>query len=831
MLSDHNGPRRPRLALACLLSFVAAYLPAPAPAAFGSPSLAQRRALALLNGQSCAARARGALVADSGAASPAPSASPTPQPTPTFPAPLSGQSQLYATPFPAAAPMTPPPIPLQTPQASTTSGPVYLIRSSAPPPTIAPGGAPTGTPSPAPTAAGPTPLPTLHPGDIAVLADKFVGGTKPGTPGDAIGNVHIFYQDEVLVGDRAHYDGARTIVVSGSPYIINREQNSVLYADRITFDTIDQKATLVNGRGESSQGVEQGLVYFNARKLKSNAKGVAHGDYAFVTTCARPRSGYHITGRTIDVYPGNRIVINKAVLWLGAAAVFFLPRIVIPLRQVIGPRQRPSFFPEIGYNSYQGWYVRTKIGFGKDQYYYGYYKVEYYSKEGLNLGYVAFLQRKDGKRQTSIDYEEQQDKRIGRTTNTINVQDLENFSRTVRGNFSFAYNDNFGALTSLPATETIGASIVHAGARASQTYQYSRNSTGSQQVNDSFGFSDQRQITANLQQSSTFSYSRSQSSYGGFFSSNSSGHIDTLTHWSTKGADYQLIFDKTFANQPYGINKLPELQIRPYNFLPHFVFPITSQFTLGQYNEPSNSFTTTRADLGFVFGPVLYKIGGSDFQSTVNVDQFAYGTGDLKAAIRQNMSLSTPIGNHVLNAITYNESNYNGPASVPFQFLDQQPTQNYKGAQDILRFYNGDYYNLTLGFATNFNRMAQPVSYQLALRPSYQSYVLLGGAFSPGSGLGFSSTNVQFSTPFGRGAQLQFAGDVDWKNKGRIENKTIYYNRIIGDCYEIRVQYNQASRQINVSLEVLAFPSHTANFGINTQGPIIPTGSLNFGGP
>ncbi|MHB8305998.1 MAG: hypothetical protein ACYDEU_08330, partial [Vulcanimicrobiaceae bacterium] len=85
--------------------------------------------------------------------------------------------------------------------------------------------------------------------------------------------------------------------------------------------------------------------------------------------------------------------------------------------------------------------------------------------------------------------------------------------------------------------------------------------------------------------------------------------------------------------------------------------------------------------------------------------------------------------------------------------------------------------------------------------------------------------------PFGRGAQLQFAGDVDWKNKGRIENKTIYYSRIIGNCYEIRVQYNQASRQINVSLEVLAFPSHTANFGINTQGPIIPTGSLNFGGP
>jgi hypothetical protein len=101
----------------------------------------------------------------------------------------------------------------------------------------------------------------------------------------------------------------------------------------------------------------------------------------------------------------------------------------------------------------------------------------------------------------------------------------------------------------------------------------------------------------------------------------------------------------------------------------------------------------------------------------------------------------------------------------------------------------------------------------------------------PGSGQGFTPTSLQFTTPFGRDSWLQFAGDLDWKNKGRIENKSVYWSRIIGDCYEIQVQYNQNSRTINMTLSLLAFPSHAAGFGINTNGgSIIPSSfnGLNF---
>ena len=164
----------------------------------------------------------------------------------------------------------------------------------------------------------------------------------------------------------------------------------MLTADVIVFDTVAQTAKLTNGSGASDEGVERGLVHFSADDLHTDPDGTAHGLNPYVTTCENPRGGYHITGKDMDVYPGDKIVIHKAVLWLGAAAVFYLPLIVIPLRSLANQRVRQRWFPEVGYDSYEGAWIKVQIPFGKDQYYYGYYIVNYFTKLGLGLGYVGF---------------------------------------------------------------------------------------------------------------------------------------------------------------------------------------------------------------------------------------------------------------------------------------------------------------------------------------------------------------------------------------------------------------------------------------------------------
>ncbi|MBV9148235.1 MAG: LPS-assembly protein LptD [Candidatus Eremiobacteraeota bacterium] len=748
------------------------------------------------------------------------SPSPSPQPTLTFPPGQPGGGHLYVTPQPSASPITPPPVPTPSPRA-TTSGPVFLVRPTGSPGPLTPKGSPTSSPSPTPTG-----VPTLEPGKIAILGDQIVGNVNENQPGDIIGHVQIFYEDGMVAGDRAHYDGKRTVTVTGHPYLVDREKDTILRSDQIAFDTITRSATLQNGHGESTRDVERGEVYYSAKTMTSTSSGVAHGENAYVTTCENPRGGYHITGRTIDVNPGDRLTITKAVLYLGAAAILYLPKVVIPLRQV-DEQRRPGFFPEFGYDQYEGAWVKLKIGFGRDDYYYGYYRLEYFTRIGLGLGYVGFFAKRNGRRQATIDYYGIHNRQSATQQYNLAATETENFSQNLRGQFLFNYNGNYGPFTNLPPTTQYSATLIHATPREQQNYNFNRSATGSQSVVSNYGFTDQRELARNLTQGLTLSYDTSQTAYGGIGSSSSTSHINTLTHWTTPAVDYQLTFDKTNATSPTGIDKMPELSIRPNALFPHFWFPVGAQFYIGRYEQPSPFFSTSREDLALTFGPALYRLFGSDLSASSTVEQFAYGTGDLKATVTQNMSLQTPIGRHFVNSITYNEANNNGPIAVPFQAFDILSSQNSKSAYDVLRFYNSDYYNLQLSLQTLFNRQAQPIQYQFSSRPSPRSVLLLGGSFAPGPGQGFGITNLAVSSPFGRNADIQFITDIDWKNKGRLTDKNIYYHIVIGNCYEVRVQYNENLKSVNVTLNLLAFPSHAASFGITRNGPIVP-GTLNF---
>jgi len=815
-------------ALVALAAYLGGVLPLWAHAADANDA---QMALLLFNSQSCAQHYADDTQMVAQAASPTPAPPATPGPPNVPPGVSNGTYTVNPTPhpFPGRTPsVTPPPIPSGTPNPSGSMAPIFLVRGGETPPPIPPAGQATPQPT-----AEPTGVPTLAPGYIAVISDKWSGNRERGKPSDAIGNVHIYYGDEEIVGDRAHFDGVRTMTISGHPFLVNHEHNSVLTADVIDFDTILQTAKLLNGKGASDEGVQRGLVHFAANDLHTDPDGTAHGLKPYITTCENPRGGYHITGKTMDVIPGDKIVVHNAVLWLGAAAVFYLPLLIIPLRNVDNQRGRSHWFPEVGYDSYEGAWIKVEIPFGKDQYYYGYYVVNYFTKEGLGLGYVGFYSSKRGRRSVSVNVYTINNRLEGGQQTNLTLEEQENFSQHLKGNFQFSYQSNYGPLVSIPPNETISESIVHQTTQTSQNYSFSHSSVGGQSSSDTFTFTDTRQFNENLNQTTTFDTSDSNASFGGVTSFSNQSEFDYLLQYTTSGADYQMEWDKIYSQEATGIDKIPEFEIRPSDFFQHFFIPLSAELTVGEYSEPSGegepeSLATWRGDANLVVGPAEAKVFGSDFQGTVTIDQYAYGTGDLKAAVEQDLSLTTPISSHIVNTLTYNEANYNGPALVPFQYLDQQPTMNTKNAQDLVRLFNDDVYALSLGWATNFDGMAQPLSYQLSAKPSPRSVVLLSGSFIPGPGQGFETTNLQLSTPFGRDASLQFVTDLNWKGPGEmIADKIIYYTRTIGNCYQLLVLYNESQEAINVGLNLLAFPSQTAVFNIGEPQPVIPS-TFNF---
>jgi hypothetical protein len=791
------------------------------------PQASQKQALDFIEHHSCAADPSSLpptnlLLAQADAmpsAAPSPALSPVSSPSQpaeeaTFMPVRSGSQGILIPPAPYSSgpSVTPPPIPTSTPAPVPSLGPVYLQRNTESPQPITPKGA---SPEPA-RSATPVPkgVPTLGPNQFAILADSLEGSTEPDVPGDAVGNVHLYYGQGLIVGDRAHYNGKRTVILSGTnPYVINQAKDAILYADEISFDTVTQRATLIGGRGATTQHIEHGELYYSAKTLNSDQSTI-HGDHASFTTCLNSHRGYHIEARSIDV-DDKRMIARRAVVFLGPAAIFFLPLLIIPLVHEPGFRHHASVIPQIGYDDADGFYVRAQLGFGTTPYYNGYYRVDYFTKRGLGLGYIATIARRDGKRIIDVNGYTIADRTTRSRQSNLNINDKENFSRNFRGDFSVVYNSNFGPNITLPANLDITGNLTANSARANENLTFNRNTQGALSDQTSIAYTDQLQITSALREALNIGYSKTVVSGS---PEDDTLHINTQTSYTTKSADYLFTVNKTDATQPQqvGYDSVPELQINPHINIHNFRYPFQTQFTYGYYTEPQRSFSTERADMMFNW-PIFFKVfHSSDFSETINVHQDLYGTGDAKAVVQENTALTTPIGNHIVNAITYNDSYPMGPANQPFQLLDNLPGA-YKQAQDTLRFFNRDIYALSLASSTGFNRQAQPISYQLNVHPSRRAFLMFGGSWVPGSGNGFNTTNVQASTGLGRNADLQFTTNVDWKNKMRLENKNLYYRITIGDCYQVTASYNQDAKQVNLAFNLLAFPSSAAGFGIGGQ--------------
>jgi hypothetical protein len=851
------------------LSFLLCSIPA-VWAAGDESSADQAHALALLQQGSCGSQAPPAVqvaaarqvaqasspepaASSSPAPSPSPAATPSPTPTPSPPpyvgppsAPSGPQILVPPVASPSPGAVTPPPVPTTSPASNGTPEPVIITPQTIPPsasplpaPVFSSGPIVRGSPSPAPSQ---VPGEVLAPGNYAITGDHLAGDNTPGGTFDLVGHVNIFYQDGVLGGDRAHYDGQRYIDITGNTFVRSRNGDTTLFADSVRFDTTTQNATLIRGRGESTQGVEQGKLHFAGTSMVTDRNGVTHVDRANLTTCENARGGYHIESKTLDIYPGDKAVAKSAVLFLGALAILYLPIVVISLRQdEPGSRRQPGFLPIVGYSAAEGFWIKARIGFSPSDYYYGYYRIEEYTRIGLGLGYVATLRRKDGRRQTDINFYRLKNKIDGSNNNNLSLNDDEIFSRSMRGKFTLNYTGNYGPLVSLPPQYDLTAAIDHGNERGDrQNYSFHRTSTGTQASTDDYGISDHRAFSPKLSNDFTMSYTTSKNTG---FSPTSTLHYETLTRFSGRSYDYELTYDRYDTTTPSTVQKEPELAIRPHDplFPKLRAIPITAQYTIGLYDDPQaqpdvNKFglATTRAEARFQIGPVLAHVLGSDLSAGVTVQQDAYGTGDLKAQIGQQATLTTPLFGHMINTISYNESHVNGPFAEPFKSIDVLLADGTKQANDVLRIFNGDVYSFSLTATTFFNRQAQAVGYQLTSRPSPRSTLMLGGSFTPGSGNGFDRTSVQLATPFGYMSDLQISMFVDWKNHMRLESKNIYYRHVVGNCYEIRLAYNEDLKQVTASVNLLAFPSRVANFGLGqtSLGSIIPQSfsSQSFGG-
>ncbi len=76
--------------------------------------------------------------------------------------------------------------------------------------------------------------------------------------------------------------------------------------------------------------------------------------------------------------------------------------------------------------------------------------MNYFTKEGLGLGYVGFYSSKRGRRSVSVNVYTINDRLAGGRQTNFMLGEQENISQHLHSNFQFSYQSNYGPLVSIP---------------------------------------------------------------------------------------------------------------------------------------------------------------------------------------------------------------------------------------------------------------------------------------------------------------------------------------------------------------------------------------------
>jgi len=790
-------------------------------AADRAPSLAHRTVLAVLI---FVAIVGAHLHADAQTPQPAaseqPSSPPTetaqPQPTPIATMPRITSPGVGQTPFPLY--VTPPPNPEDFPRANRGATPV-------PTETPTPPANPNATPAPEPLASG----------LARVTADQLYGNNGPAGGFTAYGHVRLEYATGVVTADQAVYDATTKILRATGHVVLAQADGDTSTASALEYHADSDRVELFDVEGSTAaiyfQGEQiQGKLYYKGQEAIVDPNGHTIIKNGWITTCEPNHLAYHITGKEIEIRPHDRIIAKGSALFLGKVLVAALGVLALPLTE-IAQRRQTQYTPRVGYNSAYGVFLREFLNFYRGPNWYGTYHIDFYQKVGIGLGADLYFQRQDGRGGGEFSIYDlnnnSQQQQLSGTRNSIqsSLSLARMFSDHLQGALSFNYSGQSAIFTALPTTTSTNISVTHSGARSTTSYAVTNTATG---PSKSFGGIFQHTIAFSSVFTQSVGLNLQDNTNPGAFSRAVGFNADT--HLSARAFDADLVISTNHGLQTngigvaetttpvIGIQRVPELTLRARPFqIENLRLPISVTLIDGIYNDGYDNIETSRVDFNGQVGPGIYRIGDSTvINANANIHQDAYGTGDLQGALGFEGTLQDYFGRHADNTLVYTDQSVRGYTPMPS--LDKLSGANQ--ISEVLNVYNAMYYHFTASTNYDFTtKFLSTINYQLTVNPSPYSFINVGTSYDP-HGTGYSPLAIALATPLTRADYLQFTGDYDFQQHS-LQGQNYYLTHTVSDCYVVRIAYHQPLKEVDVSLALLAFPSQSASFGINNNGPII----------
>ncbi|MCE9520319.1 MAG: hypothetical protein K8R87_12300, partial [Verrucomicrobia bacterium] len=174
----------------------------------------------------------------------------------------------------------------------------------------------------------------------------------------AVGEVRINYGGVEIIAGRAEYNSNTKDVIAREDVTVIKD-GQVFRGENVTYNFETQELKANNLRS--------GLppIFYKTADLKANLSdkdeetGQIHridGAQTYFTTHDSNNPNYHLTSKTLTIYPGDRVVMHDVKIYAGKTPVFWLPVYVQPLDNEQGYYFRP------GYTSQWGAFLLNQYG-------------------------------------------------------------------------------------------------------------------------------------------------------------------------------------------------------------------------------------------------------------------------------------------------------------------------------------------------------------------------------------------------------------------------------------------------------------------------------------
>lgn len=183
--------------------------------------------------------------------------------------------------------------------------------------------------------------------DIGGLETRYDPDTGIAT---AIGDVHIKYGGVEITAGRADYNANTKDVIAHENVTVLKE-GQVFRGENVTYNFETQELRANNLRS----GIPP--LYYQTEDLKANLADKDEesgqisridGAKTYFTTHDSSHPNYHLSSKSLTIYPGDRVVMHNVKIYAGHTPIMWLPVYVQPLDRELGYFFRPGYSTEWG---------------------------------------------------------------------------------------------------------------------------------------------------------------------------------------------------------------------------------------------------------------------------------------------------------------------------------------------------------------------------------------------------------------------------------------------------------------------------------------------------